>query len=129
MLKIGIVGCGLQAATIAGYMGIYGDAYEVAVVMDLDFENAQMRIKQKEVRLAADCVFCHTLEEFMAAAGNLNGILIGTYCASHTEVACRLEVLGIPEVEDVDMPKPHEFLSAEQRDGSTLQAEEIYTVT
>ena len=24
------------------------------------------------------------------------------------------------------MPKPHEFLSAEQRDGSTLQAEEIY---
>ena len=42
---------------------------------------------------------------------------------------CRLEVLGIPEVEDVDMPKPHEFLSAEQRDGSTLQAEEIYTVT
>ncbi len=25
------------------------------------------------------------------------------------------------------MPKPHEFLSAEQRDGSTLQAEEIYT--
>ena len=34
-----------------------------------------------------------------------------------------------PEVEGVDMPKPHEFLSAEQRDGSTLQAEEIYTET
>ena len=42
---------------------------------------------------------------------------------------CRLEVLDIPEVEGVDMPKPHEFLSAEQRDGSTLQAEEIYTET
>ncbi len=40
-----------------------------------------------------------------------------------------LEVLDIPEVEGVDMPKPHEFLSAEQRDGSTLQAEEIYTET
>ena len=36
----------------------------------------------------------------------------------------RLEVLDVPEVEGVDMPKPHEFLSAEQRDGSTLQAEE-----
>ncbi len=34
----------------------------------------------------------------------------------------KLEVLDIPEVEGVDMPKPHEFLSAEQRDGSTLQA-------
>ena len=41
----------------------------------------------------------------------------------------RLEVLDIPEVEGVDMPNPHEFLSAEQRDGSTLQAEDIYTET
>ena len=31
----------------------------------------------------------------------------------------RLEVLDIPEVEGVDMPEPHDFLSAEQRDGST----------
>ena len=30
----------------------------------------------------------------------------------------KLEVLDIPEVEGVDMPKPHDFLSAEQRDGS-----------
>ena len=39
----------------------------------------------------------------------------------------KLEVLDIPEVEGVDMPKPHDFLSAEQRDGSVLQAQEIYT--
>ena len=38
-----------------------------------------------------------------------------------------LETLEIPEVEGVDMPKPHAFLSTEQRDGSALQAEEIYT--
>ena len=41
----------------------------------------------------------------------------------------RLEVLDIPEVEGVDMPKLHEFLSAKQRDGSTLQVEKIYTET
>ena len=40
-----------------------------------------------------------------------------------------LEVLDIPEVEGVDMPKPHDFLSAEQRDGSQLQASEIYEDT
>ena len=33
------------------------------------------------------------------------------------------------EVEGVEMPKPHDFLSAEQRDGSELQAHEIYTET
>ena len=41
----------------------------------------------------------------------------------------KLEVLDIPEVEGVAMPKPHDFLSAEQRDGSVLQAQEIYTET
>ena len=41
----------------------------------------------------------------------------------------KLEVLDIPEVEGVDMPKPHDFLSAEQRDGSKLQAEDIYIST
>ena len=41
----------------------------------------------------------------------------------------RLEVLDIPEVEGVEMPKPHDFLSAEQRDGSELQAHKIYTET
>lgn len=37
--------------------------------------------------------------------------------------------MDIPEVEGVDMPKPHDFLSAEQRDGSQLQASEIYEET
>ena len=40
-----------------------------------------------------------------------------------------LKVLDIPEIEGVTMPKPHDFLSAEQRDGSTLQAGDIYTET
>jgi len=40
-----------------------------------------------------------------------------------------LEVLDIPEMEGVEMPKPHDFLSAEQRDGSELQAADIYRET
>lgn len=41
----------------------------------------------------------------------------------------KLEVLDIPEVEGADMPKPHDFLSADQRDGSVLQAADIYRET
>lgn len=41
----------------------------------------------------------------------------------------KLEVLDIPELEGADMPPPHDFLSAEQRDGSTLQAGDIYAET
>ena len=40
-----------------------------------------------------------------------------------------LQVLDIPDMEGVEMPKPHDFLSAEQRDGNPLQAEELYEDT
>ena len=40
-----------------------------------------------------------------------------------------LVVLDIPEFEGADMPPPREFLSAQQRDGSDLQANEIYEET
>ena len=40
-----------------------------------------------------------------------------------------LTILDIPEVDGAEMPKPHEFLSAKQKDGSTLQAGEIYKET
>ena len=36
-----------------------------------------------------------------------------------------LKVLDIPDVSGVDMPKPHDFLSATQRDGGQDQAKEV----
>ena len=95
-LKIGIVGCGLQAATIAGYLGAFGDDYEVCAVMDLNCENARGKLALKEVRVAKNCVFCSDLETFIANASGLSGIIIGTYCTFHTPVACALEKLHIP---------------------------------
>lgn len=41
----------------------------------------------------------------------------------------RLAVLDIPEVDGVEMPKPNEILSAQQRDGKDFQAKEIYETT
>ena len=96
MLKIGIVGCGLQAATIASYVGIYNDAYEVCAVADYDWANAKSRMAEKSVRVAEDCKFYKDVDEFVAANPKLDGIIIGTFCTYHTEVACKLEKLGIP---------------------------------
>lgn len=38
-------------------------------------------------------------------------------------------VLDIPDVEGVEMPKPNEILSAQQRDGKDFQAKAIYETT
>lgn len=40
-----------------------------------------------------------------------------------------LEMLDIPEIEGAEMPEPHEFLSSTQKDGTTLQAKEIFEET
>ena len=72
MLKIGIVGCGLQAATIAGYTGIYGDDYEVTSVMDINLESARARLAEKQVKLNAGCRFYDDLNEFVAKISTLS---------------------------------------------------------
>ncbi len=41
----------------------------------------------------------------------------------------RIQILDIPDVEGVEMPKPNDILSAEQRDGKSFQAKEIYEDT
>ena len=46
-----------------------------------------------------------------------------------TRAGVKLTVLDIPETEGEDMPEPHEFLSAKQHDGSTLEAGDIYRET
>jgi hypothetical protein len=38
----------------------------------------------------------------------------------------KITVLDIPDTEGEDMPEPHDFLSAKQHDGSTLEAADIY---
>ena len=40
-----------------------------------------------------------------------------------------LSVLDIPEIEGAEMPKPHDFLSTTQKDGTEFQAKEIHTET
>ena len=62
MLKIGIVGCGLQAATIASYLNVFGDEYEVAAVMDMNEPAARQRLAEKRVILGPDCRFYPDIE-------------------------------------------------------------------
>lgn len=45
------------------------------------------------------------------------------------EAETDLTILDIPEIEGTEMPEPSDFLSAVQKDGSTLQAAEIYEKT
>lgn len=96
MLNIGIVGCGLQAATIASYLDIFNDKYAVCAVMDTNIENAKAMLEQKNVVISDNCVFFDKLDDFISNAVALDGIIIGTPCSQHADIACALEPLGCP---------------------------------
>ena len=96
MLKIGIAGCGLQAATIASYLSVFGDDYEVVAVMDMNEAAARQRLEEKKVVVSPSCRFFPDLDQFLASKPAVDAVIIGTYCAYHTEVACRLESLHVP---------------------------------
>ena len=71
MLKIGIVGCGLQAATIASYLSVYGDEYKVVAVMDMNMEGAKARMAQKGVKIAENCIYTPDVDAFIDEIKNL----------------------------------------------------------
>ncbi len=96
MLNIGIVGCGLQAATIASYLDIFNDQYAVCAVMDTNLDNAKATLDRKNVVISDNCAFFDKLDDFMINAAGLNGIIIGTPCNQHASIACALEPLGCP---------------------------------
>ena len=76
MFKIGIVGFGLQASTIASYLNVFGDEYEVAAVMDMNEAAARQRLQEKQVILSRDCRFYPDINSFLAAQPHLDGIII-----------------------------------------------------
>lgn len=96
MLRIGIVGCGRQAAGIAGGLGVYNDEYQVVAIADPNRENARLRLSEKSVNLAADCKFFDHVDEFLSSAPQVDAVIIGTFCAFHAETACKLESLHVP---------------------------------
>ena len=96
MLQIAIVGCGLQSATIAGYLSAFGEKCAVAAVVDMNESAARQRLTEKKVPLTENCKIYSSLESFMADPPQVQGVIIGTYCNDHTDTACTLETLHVP---------------------------------
>ena len=96
MIRIGIIGCGLQAATIVSYMGCFGDEYEVVAIADIDRANAEQKLALTKVNVAQDCKFYDSFESYLANPVEVDAYVIGTFCSMHTPVACALEKFHKP---------------------------------
>ena len=92
MLRVGIIGYGRRIAGMAKGLDIFDIPYRVTAVADPGSE----RIQAANDPLLADARFYNSADELLAQADELDGIMIGTRCNLHTEMALKVAPTQLP---------------------------------
>lgn len=91
MLRVGIIGYGRRIAHMAKEMGVYHIPYVIAAVADPRAAEIQA---QGDPFLASARFYLDA--DSMLAQEELDGVMIGTRCYLHTEMACRVAPYKLP---------------------------------
>jgi predicted dehydrogenase len=92
MLRVGIIGYGRRVAHMAKAMNVFGIPYQVVAVAD----PRASEIQAQNDRFLADAAFYTDADELLDHAVGLDGIMIGTRCHLHTEMACKVAKHDLP---------------------------------
>jgi len=92
MFKIGIVGCGNRITGVFKLLRrLYPEDVKIAAVTDIRKEAVEEKFGDE----ASEIAYFEKPED-MLDAGGLDGVMVGTRCSLHTEMACRVEPAGLP---------------------------------
>lgn len=91
MLNVGIIGYGNRVSHMAKGLGQYGIAYRVAAIVDPRAE----QIRAAGDPFLRDTIFYDSPEQMLVGTP-LDGIMIGTRCHLHSEMACRVAGANLP---------------------------------
>ena len=96
MYKIGVVGLGFRIETLLRTLlqELDGQGKLVAIVDKLDKDSLRER-RPLVAEAIAGATFYETVEE-MLDKEDLDGVMIGTRCSTHTQFACPVLEKGIP---------------------------------
>ncbi len=91
MLNVGVIGYGARVSHMAKALGMYGIPYRLAAIADP---------RAEEIRKAGDPFLCDTAfytdADQMLAETKLDGVMVGTRCYLHTEMACKVARYNLP---------------------------------
>ncbi|PJB65584.1 MAG: oxidoreductase [Armatimonadetes bacterium CG_4_9_14_3_um_filter_66_14] len=90
-LKLGIIGYGGRASGMAKNLGVFDIPYRVAAVADPRWEE----IKGAGDEFLKDAVFYENADDLLAQE-ELDGVMVGTRCFLHTEMACKVATRNVP---------------------------------
>ncbi len=91
MLNVGIIGYGGRVSSMAKALGMYSIPYRVAAITDPRAEE----IRASNDPFLADTTYYANADE-MLAAGGLDGVMVGTRCFMHTDMACKVAQYKLP---------------------------------
>ncbi len=91
MLKVGIIGYGRRVSVMAKRLKVVDIPYKISAMAD----PRKDEIKKNDDGFLKDCTFYETADE-MLEKEELDGVMIGTRCFMHTEIACKVAKYNIP---------------------------------
>ncbi len=113
MLRVGIIGYGRRIAHMAKALAMWEIPYRVTAVADPRWAD----IQAEQDAFLADARFYATADELLAAeADQLDGVMIGTRCLHHTEMACKVAATGLPLF--LEKPVALSFAQVQQLDAT-----------
>lgn len=92
MLRVGIIGYGRRIAGMAKGLDIFDIPYRVTAIADPGSD----RIQAANDPFLSDARFYNSADELLAGADELDGIMIGTRCNLHTEMALKVAPTQLP---------------------------------
>ncbi len=92
MLQVGIIGYGRRIANMAQSLAMFGIPYRVTAVAD----PRASEIQASNDNFLADAHFYESTDELLTRADELDGVMIGTRCYLHTEMACKVAPANLP---------------------------------
>ncbi|MEQ9453456.1 MAG: Gfo/Idh/MocA family oxidoreductase [Phycisphaeraceae bacterium] len=96
MIKLAVLGCGQRAAYIASRALQADPEVQLAMVADPDRQRAEKNLAEWRVELGPETAFVPGIDRLLDAAGDLDGVIVGTRCDLHADLAVRLAPTGLP---------------------------------
>lgn len=91
-MRLGVIGYGRRIHAIVNQLVKCDSRCQVVAIADLDKERAMQGIQEAQLPIPR----CYGSADEMLASETFDGILIGTRCALHAEMAMKVLPLGIP---------------------------------
>ncbi|MCD9021869.1 Gfo/Idh/MocA family protein [Cohnella silvisoli] len=91
-MNLGVIGYGLRMRTVIGEIMKLDPSCQVTAVVDLNNNAISARMREQ----GTEDIRFYTSTEEMLDAERLDGVLVGTRCSLHTEMALKIMPRGIP---------------------------------